>query len=144
MDIKVIREGMTKVSTYGKMYVDGQFFCYTIEDVEREKKIKGKTAIPLGRYKVEVTPSPRFHREMVLLHDVPKFEGIRIHSGNDATHTDGCIIVARNRLNKDYIQGDSRKLEGMITNLVKKEKGDVYLTVMHAPNFEMELEEFVI
>lgn len=66
---------------------------YTCEDVVRDHKIPGLTAIPAGVYKVEMTYSNRFHRVMPLLLDVPGFTGIRIHAGNSSTDTDGCILV---------------------------------------------------
>lgn len=127
MLVKIVREDGTDKSTPGVMYVNNKFFSYTLEDVERpeimndpSKKVYGKTAIPRGRYRAIVNKSDKFKREMVLLLDVPHFEGIRVHSGNDAEDTHGCPLVARNRKNKDYVWGDSRKLEGMLTSLVKK------------------------
>ena len=82
----------------GDMYLNGEFFCYTLEDEVRAKgeKVYGKTAIPDGTYKVIVNRSNRFKRDMPLLLDVPMFEGIRIHSGNSAKDSSGCILVAFN------------------------------------------------
>ena len=68
--------------TIGRLYIDGQYFCDTLEDAVREKKIAGKTAIPEGTYEVIVNRSPKFKRDLPLLIDVPNFEGIRIHRGN--------------------------------------------------------------
>lgn len=143
MEITLQREKGTKKTTPGKMYVDGKMYCYTLEDVERpgvgtdsSKKVYGETAIPPGRYKVTVTLSHRFKREMVLLLSVPNFEGIRVHSGNTSEDTHGCILVARNRLNLDKIYGDSRMLEASFTSLVKKAlalKESVYINVIVQP-----------
>tara|TARA_R110000787_G_C13056662_1_gene407239 strand:+ start:55 stop:480 length:426 start_codon:yes stop_codon:yes gene_type:complete len=80
----------------GDLFIDGVFFCHTLEDEKRADNVKvyGKTAIPAMTYKVKVTYSPRFKRNMPLLLDVPMFKGIRIHGGNDSTNTLGCILVA--------------------------------------------------
>jgi len=80
-------------STIGKLFLDGAFFCHTLEDVTRPEKVYGETAIPEGVYKVKITYSPRFKRDLPLLLNVPKFEGIRIHAGNTAKDTEGCILV---------------------------------------------------
>jgi hypothetical protein len=78
--------------------VDGKTECFTCEDVEREVKIPGETAIPRGVYKVIITYSQRFKRDLPLLVDVPGFQGIRIHSGNTAEDTAGCILVGRTKM----------------------------------------------
>ncbi len=86
--------------TIGRLSIDGRYFCDTLEDKVRdlpaETKIPGKTAIPAGIYKVEVTYSPKFGRKLPLLLDVPFFSGIRIHRGNTAVDTSGCILVGVN------------------------------------------------
>lgn len=84
--------------TIGKLYIDGQFFCDTLEDKVRPfgEKVFGETAIPSGIYKVVLTRSERFKRVLPLLLNVPDFEGIRIHGGNTAVDTHGCLLVGVN------------------------------------------------
>lgn len=93
MNIEVIRTTHTPKCTIGKMYIDSVDTCYTLEDVVREEKVYGETAIPLGRYRVDVTFSNRFQCDMPLLVAVPNFTGVRIHAGNRAEDTHGCILV---------------------------------------------------
>lgn len=87
--------------TVGRLYVDGAFFCDTLEDrvrdLSREKKVPGKTAIPAGKYEVIVNISPRFKRKLPRLLNVPGFEGILIHRGNTPEDTAGCILVGENK-----------------------------------------------
>jgi hypothetical protein len=95
MRLLLQREPSTKQSTPGKLFIDGQFECHTLEDIVRPRGVKvyGKTAIPAGTYQVVLTMSPRFKRVLPLLLNVPGFEGIRIHPGNKAEDTEGCILV---------------------------------------------------
>lgn len=93
MNIEVIRAMCGPTCTIGKMYIDGVEYCYTLEDVVREEKVYGETAIPAGRYRVDITHSNRFDCDMPLLVGVPNFEGIRIHPGNTDKDTHGCILV---------------------------------------------------
>jgi len=94
-------------STIGEMTIDGKWECYTLEDKERDVKIKSETAIPKGTYKVIINQSNRFKKLLPLVLNVPNFEGIRIHPGNTNHDTEGCILVGRTR-SKDFI-GQSRK-----------------------------------
>lgn len=97
MKIEVIRDIFTEKETLGKMFIDGEFFCYTLEDAIRPQKIKHKTAIQKGCYEVVYVPSPKYGRLMPKLLDVPNFEGILIHGGNTNRDTSGCILVAFKR-----------------------------------------------
>lgn len=87
--------------TIGKLYIDGTYFCDTLEDTVRDltkdAKIPGKTAIPAGTYPVRVTFSPKFGRDLPLIENVPHFSGIRIHRGNTNADTSGCILVGENK-----------------------------------------------
>ena len=71
--------------------------CDTLEpqwrDLKTQQKVMGKTAIPEGEYKIVMSPSAKFHRNMPYLKDVPQFEGIMIHPGNTVEDTRGCILV---------------------------------------------------
>lgn len=85
--------------TLGKLYINNEFFCDTIEDkyrdLSKEKKVYGETCIPFGTYKVIINMSPKYGRLMPRLLDVPHFEGILIHSGNTEQDSAGCIICGK-------------------------------------------------
>ena len=81
--------------TIGQLFVNGEYFCDTLEDEIRQVKVMHETAIPVGTYKVTLERSPRFKRILPLLHNVPGFTGILIHSGNTDKHTSGCILVGK-------------------------------------------------
>lgn len=93
MELKLIREDFTSESSIGRLFLNGVFECFTLEDQVRPVKVKGSTAIPYGHYEVIVSFSQRFQRPMPLLLNVPNFDGIRIHWGNYPRDTDGCILV---------------------------------------------------
>lgn len=100
--------------TIGRLYVDDEFECFTLEDTVREVKgepvphwkIPAKTAIPSGEYAVTVTMSARFKKRLPLLLDVPGFSGVRIHPGNTDADTEGCILVGEGK--RDYAIVNSR------------------------------------
>jgi hypothetical protein len=107
MDLTLRRRWRTADATIGQLFIANEHECFTLEDVERSgPKVPGQTAIPLGRYEVLVTFSQRFQRALPLLVAVPHFSGVRIHSGNTAVDTDGCILVGHDR-GLDSV-GDSR------------------------------------
>lgn len=117
MELRIERFELTADSTIGRLYVDGAFECYTLEDTVRsdpnpetpqnEGKVYGRTAIPAGRYRVSVTYSPRFKARLPLIENVPGYVGVRIHAGNTAADTEGCILVgsqyARNFIGKSRL-----------------------------------------
>ena len=105
MKLELQRTTYTDISTIGKLFIDGKFFCYTLEDKDRglldsmnlltikARKIFGVTAIPKGKYNLTVSMSNRFRRFLPEIHNVKGYEGIRIDRGNYAGDSLGCIIV---------------------------------------------------
>ena len=99
MNLVLRRETSAQDYTHGQLWIDGEWFAYTLEDTVRELegvpvaewKQPGVTAIPSGRYEVVLTLSPRFQRELPLVVDVPGFKGVRIHAFNRANQSEGCI-----------------------------------------------------
>lgn len=118
MKILVKRTFLGDTYTIGHMYINGVYFCDTLEDPVRdankngvfdngEKKIAGDTAIPYGTYPVTVNVSPKFKRELPRLSGVAKFEGVLIHRGNTAKDTAGCILVGENKVKGKVINSTS-------------------------------------
>lgn len=100
MQIQIKRHFKGPQYTIGRLFVDGVYECDTLEDTIRPDgmKIAGQTAIPPGKYPVRITYSPRFKKDLPLLDNVPNFTGVRIHTGNTAKDTEGCILVGYNRV----------------------------------------------
>jgi hypothetical protein len=92
MNLVLTRRWFTPKCTIGTLDIDGNAECYILEDVEREVKIPKETCIPLGTYMVVIDFSNRFQRRLPRLLDVPQFTGIRIHPGNMAKDTEGCLL----------------------------------------------------
>ena len=100
MKITLKRVDFQEDYTIGKMYIDGIFFCFTLEDKDRQLedggiKIAHETAIPRGIYQVVIDMSTRFAKKLPHILNVPQFEGIRIHSGNSSKDTEGCILLGQ-------------------------------------------------
>ena len=85
MLIKLIRNQPQGKALFGQLYVDGEYFCDTLENTDY--------AIPTGFYRLRVTMSPRFRIYLPLLDGVIGRSGIRIHAGNTIQDTEGCILV---------------------------------------------------
>lgn len=119
MELTLLRKVRTKNSTIGELLIDNKFYCYALEDMDRQLvddniikwstklKIKGATAIPYGRYEVIINFSNRFQQSMPLLLNVPDYLGIRIHAGNTDKNTEGCLLVGFTKAT-DFI-GNSRR-----------------------------------
>lgn len=120
MRITVKRQDMTPARTIGRMSIDGEPFCWVLEDAVRAgPKVYGKTAIPPGTYAVRLTWSPRFQRVLPLLEDVPGFEGVRIHPGNTELDTEGCILVGMGRT-ADAITESRKAFNALMLRLEKE------------------------
>lgn len=107
MELILTRIAKKKEYTIGRLSVEGGTpFCDTLEPTWRDYangayKIKGKSAIPEGRYAVVISYSPKFRQWLPILLGGPEFNkewsGIRIHAGNSAKDTEGCILVGENK-----------------------------------------------
>ena len=101
MEIELVRKWKTERSTFGEIFVDGVFECFSLEDRDRLAeglaKVFGQTAIPAGRYEIRRTLSPRFGRFLPEIMNVPNFEGVRFHPGNKPEDTDGCVLPGKIR-----------------------------------------------
>lgn len=135
MNITLNRIAKKSKYTIGKLYIDGEYFCDTIEDTDRgltqtmtdaqikSKKVYGQTAIPTGTYRIIISYSNKFKRQMPLLLNVPGFLGIRIHSGNTEKDTEGCLIVGKNKVVGKVIESKDtyNKLFSILCEANKKE-----------------------
>ena len=128
MEIRLVRSVFTDNSVMGKMYVNGEFFAYTCEDKDRDlrgdvsKKVKGETAIDYGKYEVICSFSDHFQRYLPLLLNVPCFEGIRIHGGNTAADSLGCILVGADGDMKSKVWNCASKVASLVAMLKAVEK----------------------
>jgi len=119
MELILERIAKRKSYTIGRLYIqqqvmdeylpgtEKQYFCDTLEPTWRDYehgayKVKGRSAIPEGRYAVVISWSPKFEAWLPILLGGPEFnqkwQGIRIHAGNTANDTEGCILVGKNKL----------------------------------------------
>lgn len=137
MKLTLKRKFLGDKYTVGDLFIDRKFFCNTIEDKVRglpatcpytpkgqsckcKGKIYAETAIPAGTYKVTMEYSPRFKRKLPLLHNVPHFIGILIHSGTTAVDSAGCVLVGNNTI-KGKVTG-SRVTSDKLNAILSKEK----------------------
>jgi hypothetical protein len=129
MELRLQRRFLGKDYTIGSLYVDGEYFCDTLEDTDRgltqdmpleeirRIKIPHETAIPTGVYRVIVNMSPAKKRMLPRLLDVPGFSGILIHRGNTKSDSSGCILVGENKVKGKVINSTQyeKKLVEMLT-----------------------------
>ncbi len=118
MELILERIAKRKTYTIGRLYIreqvmdeycpgtEDRYFCDTLEPTWRDYangayKVKGRSAIPEGRYAVVISFSPKFKAWLPILLGGPEFnrkwQGIRIHAGNCSEDTEGCILVGKNR-----------------------------------------------
>lgn len=145
MKLKLKRIALRDTYTIGKLYIDGVYFCDTLEDKVRdlnkngkfdngEKKVYGETAIPYGTYKVDMnTVSPRFKNrvwakpyggKIPRLLNINSFEGVLIHPGTTSKDTSGCLLVGRNTIVGKLIQS-----QATFHKLMSKLKGQKDITI---------------
>lgn len=141
MNLQLKRKEVNPERTHGQLFIDGVYFCDTLEDTDRglsatdsmediqKRKVFGKTAIPKGKYTVVISYSPRFNRLLPLLLNVPGYLGIRIHPGNTEADTHGCLLVGR-RVNDKvlYSRGTFDKLFSRLTKAMKGEAITIEIT----------------
>ena len=144
MILTLSRKIFNKTSTEGNLYINGVWFCNTIEDVVRAKpgewkkelKVYAKTAIPYGKYPVLVTWSNRFKRMLTGVFNVPDFEGIRIHNGTSELSSAGCVIVSYEDDDANHkLLNDKRAMNDLTKLIEKTQKTEkIYLEIVEAQN----------
>lgn len=136
MKLLVKRELKKDTYTIGKMYVDGKYFCDTLEDKDRglkqsdavssvqKIKVQHQTAIPVGIYEVIVNKSPRFGRMLPRILNIPGFDGVLIHRGNTDKDTSGCILVGEYKGGDRIINSTpyETKLVALLTEVQNKKE----------------------
>ena len=137
MQLKLTRLYKKDTYTIGKLYINNQYFCDTLEDKDRglnsdmtedqifDRKVKGATCIPTGLYHLAYTYSPKYKRYLPLVLNVKGYAGIRIHSGNTDKDTEGCILLGENKKVGQVI--NSRKTCSEFNRIVEKtlDKGEL-------------------
>lgn len=149
MELKLERPARKPTYTIGRLYIDDQYFCDTLEPTDRgltadmrlgqlrRLKVQGKTAIPTGRYKVDMhTVSPRFRLAswakpyggiVPRLVGVPCFSGVLIHVGNTGKDTQGCILVGRNKAVGKVL--DSAETYKALMERLLAAKDEIWITI---------------
>ena len=149
MELEIKRIARRETYTVGRLYIDGKYFCDTLEDkdrglrqdmptaVIRATKRKGITAIPTGRYRVTLAvQSPKFSKRAIYqfcngylprLINVPGYDGVLIHIGNTARDTEGCLLVGRNTQVGKVL--DSRKTFIELYDRLLGAKDDIYIKI---------------
>lgn len=133
--IDVLRYSDNGDSTLGLFFLNGKWFCYSLEDEARDEKVSGETCIPPGLYqlgiRVEDTPLTKKYRERfdwfqyhIQVMDVPDFSYVYIHVGNDEDDTDACILVGddanNNNIGRAFIRNSGRAYERFYKDIYPK------------------------
>lgn len=144
MSLILPRFGFGEKSTLGRFVLDGTPLCHTIEDARRAAKIPGKTCVPEGVYELMLYRSPRFSEKyeklfpeifkgMIGLKNVPGFEGVAIHCGNDEDDTEGCICVGSAPLvlksSEFYIQNSQLTFRSVYPKIAQPLLAGVRMTI---------------
>ena len=140
MELILKRTRFGNLITTGQLYIDGAYFCFTLEDKVREVpnvpvqkwKIAKETAIPSGLYEVILENSPKFGPETPTILDVPGFSNIRMHAGNTQFDTDGCIIVGyRIRDDGVIIPGTTKPAVNDLKHALRNANSEVSIRIMN-------------
>ena len=122
MKIRMERKFKGEEYTISTLFINGLYLCETIEDKVRdlnadgdlddpgEGKVPTETAIPFGRYRVDLTVSPKFKRALPILLNVKHFTGIRIHKGRTAEHSHGCILPGENKVKGQVLYSEKYEM----------------------------------
>lgn len=131
LQLKLVRDIFKPDRTLGNFFADDKFICYTLEDQVRVEgeKVHGKTAIPVGIYKVKLTFSKKFQKVLPEILDVPGFKGVRIHGGNRPEDTLGCPLVGFCRSLMDGIIWKSA--ENNITKMLADAGGEGTIEIVN-------------
>lgn len=141
MKLNVKRIARKDGYTIGRLFINNEYFCDTLEDTDRglsstmqvneilAKKVKAETAIPTGKYDVILTFSPRFKRVLPLLLSVKGYEGVRVHAGNTNKDTEGCLLVGENKA-KGQVLNSRATLEKLMSILLDCEKRKEKITIL--------------
>ena len=149
MTLTLIRSYNNNTYCIGHLYVNGKFFCDTLEDCDRgldnsmplkqiqAMKIKSKTAIPTGTYNITLrVVSPRLSKKSAYkfcngkvprLVNVKGYDGVLIHIGNSAKDTDGCVLVGENKEKGKVI--NSTATFHRLYDILSKAKDDIVIEI---------------
>ena len=152
--LTLIRSYLGEKYTIGHLYIDGKYFCDTLEDKDRglkstmtlqeiqKIKIKHQTAIPIGIYRIDMnTVSPKYSDfkkypyakpysgKMPRLQNVPGYSGVLIHPGNTENSTSGCLLVGENKVKGKVI--NSQATWKKLMDILLKDKDSIVLTIKY-------------